>query len=588
MEAGKKGFFFVIVAFVLLSYILASTYVWVRAIEMEESRYSEAFRAASVEMVLSQVSEDRVAEFTGICSHYALYRLNHHSIFHPVKAGSGIDISTAETLDGSELENVRLAMEELVLHGSASGDYFEDGVPIEYTSEEKLTYSLDGWRAQLESSLRASGFELGEFGLEEGSFVFEQTGFMKFRLGFELGIGAHDTLPGSATSLARTYGISINMEEEGMVDAYIARESVRQLDIADDEYDIVGKRIFLAPYADEGYEALCSGGNRPCYYVDSGSEGQGWFYGPVVMAADAGDVPADIAYGYILAGTYSEIISVPNWDGFGAYILTSKPVEGEECSEQSDTFNALEYGDGCEDVFINSVYEETGRPFMVYEGFNIGDFGGYDSEMGVAAHKLLFVAKYSVEEVGDNPELKVRDEDGNADVAIYDIEGLRDFVMCGYYMPRPESPSFLHRMFDLQEMFEDRDPAYTSWPKSEWGMETTAAGRWAGGDLVSRYWDERSRLDTEFFMEDGYVNSDVDMVKGMFGCKNALLCGLDFGTEIDNVGHFRISDWARWDRPSSGETPGDEIYWVDTLESEDDETDNIGCDNYGQASCDEN
>jgi hypothetical protein len=583
MEAGKKGFFFVIVAFVLLSYILASTYVWVRAIEMEESRYSEAFRAASVEMVLSQVTQGRIAEFTNMSSHYALYRLNHHSIFHPVEVPSGVDIPSGGELDGSELANIRLAMRELMLYGRASGDYFEDGEPIEYTSEEKLVYSFEGWRAQLNSSLLASGFVLEELEFGEEDFVFEQAGFMEFEVGFLMDIGIRDTLAGSATSIARTYDILMELNAEGMPDAYIARESMRQLHIADAEYTIVGKRMFMAPYADEGYEGLCSGGSSgPCYYVDSGSEGQGWFYGPIVMAADAGDVPEEASYGYILAGTYSEITSAENWKGFGAYILTSEPEEGPECSEQLETFNALEYDEECEDVFVNIAYEETERPFVVYDNFDIDDFGGYDSPMGAAAHKVLFVAEYSVEQISTEPELKLRD------VGIYDIEGLRDFVMCGYYMPRPDSPSFLHRMFDLQEMFEDLSPAYTRWPQSEWGIETTAAGRWAGGDLVSSSWDEHSRLDIEFFLDEEYVSSDVDMVRGMFGCKNALLCGMDFGADINNVGHFRLSDWARWERPSSGETPSDEIYYVDTADSEDAETDNIGCDNDGRSSCDEN
>ncbi|MBN2121956.1 hypothetical protein JW721_02775 [Candidatus Micrarchaeota archaeon] len=580
--AGKKGFFFVIVAFVLLSYILASTYVWVRAIEMEESRYSEAFRAASVEMLISQVTEGRIAEFTNISSHYALYRLNHHAIFHPVRVPSGVDIHAGGELDGSELANIRLAMRELMLYGRASGDYFEDGQPIEYTGEEKLTYSLEGWKTQLNSSLRASGFELEELEFSEEDFVFNNTGFMKFNVSFMMGIKIADTLAGSATSIARTYNVSMELNAEGMPDAYIARESVRQLHIADDN-TIVGKRVFMAPYADEGYEALCSGSSSgPCYYVDSGSEGQGWFYGPVVMAADSGDVPGGATYNYILAGTYSQITSADNWKGFGAYIVTSEPEEGPECSEQLETFNALEYDEDCEDVFVNNVYEETERPFVVYENFDIDDFGGYDSSMGAAAHKVLFVSEYSVEEVGDEPELKLRD------VAIYDIEGLRDFVMCGYYMPRPQSPSFLHRMFDLQDMFEDSDPAYNRWPENEWGIETTAAGRWAGGDLVSSSWDDHSRLDIEFFLDTGDVNSDVDVVRGMFGCKNALLCGMGFGADIENVGHFAISDWARWDRPSSGETPSDEIYYIDTEDSDDAEADNIGCDNNGRASCYEN
>jgi hypothetical protein len=145
-------------------------------------------------------------------------------------------------------------------------------------------------------------------------------------------------------------------------------------------------------------------------------------------------------------------------------------------------------------------------------------------------------------------------------------------------------------MFDIADMFEGSDPLYYDWPQSPWGIETTAAGRWAGGDLVASSWDDHSRLDIEFFLDTDEVPSDVDMIKGMFGCKNAILCALEFGSDIEHVGHFRISDWARWDRPSSDEPPppSDEIYYIDTEDSDEADTDNIGCDNSGQANCDEN
>ncbi|MEM4272263.1 MAG: hypothetical protein QXH30_01620, partial [Candidatus Bilamarchaeaceae archaeon] len=114
----KKGFFFVIVAFVLLSYILASTYIWVRAIEMEEARYSESFRTSSMEMLVDQLSNEEISRIAGIMSNYAFYRLNNHSIRHPVEAGGP---------QGSpeEFNNIRLALRDLILNGSASDDYFE-------------------------------------------------------------------------------------------------------------------------------------------------------------------------------------------------------------------------------------------------------------------------------------------------------------------------------------------------------------------------------------------------------------------------------------------------------------------------------
>ncbi len=580
---NRKGFFFIIVAFVLLSYILTSTYFWVRAIEMEESRYSEAFRTSSMEMVLSQVNEESVGEYVDISARYAFYRLNHHSIENPVKVPDDVNIAEADSLDGSELENIRLAMRELVLSGTASDDYF-DGGALEYTENEKLTYSLDGWKNQLNASLAAAGFELVELSIDEDSFEFNQVNFTRFELVFEMNMTVVDTQAGSSTSIHRTYDVNRTVDATGMVDPYIARES-ENLNIEwEGESVLVGKPVFIAPYWEEGYDALCSGGdNDPCYYEDEGSEGQGWFYGPVVMAGeDASAVPDNATDNYILAGNYSAIKSTPDWDMFGAYILTSPPTEeSSECpseDDQDDTFSPVYYDGEC-DAELDTGSDYIQKPFMVYEGFDIDDYFGVDLQTGDGdAHKLLFVAGANPWEVETDPELKFEE------VSVYNIENLRDFVMCGYYMPRNNSPSFLHRMFDLQGMFNDELPAYDGWPESSWGIETTAAGRWAGGNLVADSWDAYSRVDVEFFSEvENTPQNPVQMIKGMPGNKNVYMCNMEFGydPDLEHVGHFRLSDWAQDDREEHGD-----IYWIETDDSPDvPENDNIGCDNDEQANC---
>jgi hypothetical protein len=127
---------------------------------------------------------------------------------------------------------------------------------------------MEGWKAQLNSSLRASGFVLSKLDIGESTFAFNQTDYMKFNVSFIMGLQIKDNRSGSATSLSRNNNISVEMDEEGMVDAYIARESDQQMEISDPEYPeytIVGKRIFLTPYWDEGYESLCSGHDSEPY-----------------------------------------------------------------------------------------------------------------------------------------------------------------------------------------------------------------------------------------------------------------------------------------------------------------------------------
>jgi len=579
---NRKGFFFIIVSFILLAYILTSTYYWVRAIEMEENRYSESFRITSMEMLLAQANEETIGNYVDISAHYAFYRLNHHSITNPVKVPDGVDME-ADSLDGSELENIRLAMRELVLSGTASEDYF-DGEGLEYSSEEKLTYTLDGWANQLNASLAAAGFELAELSIDDNSFEFNQVNFTQFELVFEMNMTIVDTRADSKTSVVRNYEVRRLVDATGMVDPYIARESASIGLEEEGESVRVGKPIFLAPYWEHGFEYLCedhdaSGG---CYLADEGSEGQGWFYGPVVMVEDAPTIPESTTYNHILAGNYSDIIALPNHDEFGAYIITNEPTpEGSSCpskEDQGDTFNPVVYDDDCDPYIDGPSSSITSRPFMVYEGFELNDaYEGVDLQTGDEnARKLLFIARANAEEVESDPSLKFHD------VSVYNIEYLRDFAMCGYYMPRNSSPSFLHRMFDLQGMFDSSSPDYWDWPESTWGMETLAVGRWAGGNIVpdATTWDEYSRVDVEFFSEvGGSASNEVQMIKGMPGVKNRIMCNmlLEFDEDLEHVGHFRLSDWAQWDREEY-----DDIYWIELYDGDED---NIGCDNDEVANC---
>lgn len=581
---NRKGFFFIIVSFILLAYILTSTYYWVRAIEMEENRYSESFRTTSMEMLLAQVNEETIGNYVDISAHYAFYRLNHHSIKNPVYVPDGVNIE-ADSLDGSELENIRLAMRELVLSGTASEDYFE-GEGLEYTPDEKLTYTLDGWASQLNASLAAAGFELAELSIDEDSFEFNQVNFTQFELVFEMNMTIVDTQADSDTSVVRSYEVRRLVDGTGFVDPYIARESDRHLNLQEEaEHVMVGKPIFLAPYWEQGFEYLCedhdAGGG--CYKAAQGDQGQGWFYGPLVMVEDANTIPENTTYNYILVGNYSDIRAVPNYEEFGAYILTNAPTEvGSSCASkngQDDTFNPIEYDGDCDPYIDTGSNSYTERPFMVYEGFELSDgFEGVEFQptWGEHMYKLLFISRANYEEVESDPELKLEE------VSIYNIEYLRDFAMCGYYMPRNNSPSFLHRMFDLQDMFDSSSPDYTDWPESAWGFETLAVGRWAGGNIVpdAETWDEYSRVDVEFFSEvDGSGLNEVQMIKGMPGVKNRAMCNmlLVYDEDLEHVGHFRLSDWAQWDREEY-----DDIYWIETGDGEDD---NIGCDNNEVANC---
>ncbi len=568
MKMDKKGFFFVIVAFVLLSYILASTYIWVRAIEMEESRYSESFRTTSMEMLVDQLNEKSVSQMANVMSNYAFYKLDNYSIRDPVKPGG--DEGTPE-----EFDNIKLAMRGLILNGSASSDYFE-GAQLEYSEQEKSDYTLYGWGEKLNGSLSASGFELERFEIHQDSFVINQTDYLLYEVNFTMDLVIRDTKSGSATSLNRTYHVSTLVNATGMVDPYIARESIdmnlphnqiaeKQMFMAPPEYTYNGRDVGYSEDYPSGYPtdpvseemsdpftSLCSSRSGSCYYVESGTAGQGWFYGPMISVTDTSGIDEIINTGasqqYILVGNYSDIKELINNKGekFGAYILTNDPTETDSvCAPQKDeseTFNAITWEEGtpeCKATIQGDTH--TFVPFAVDEGFKMEKYIGDNGQ-----NKVLFISQHSIDEVANvdtgDPALK------KYEVAFYDVEMLRDFVVCGYYLPRSDSPSLLQRMFDI-----GKNPASMR-PGGLFGIETTVAGQWAGGNMTPSY-DQYSRVDVEFF---GQPQVQGSRIMGMPGCKNVFFCTDDSDSD---VGQFRISPDAfeRYNLPSEDGWNNDNI-----------------------------
>jgi hypothetical protein len=506
---------------------------------MEESRYSESFRTSSMEMLVDQLNEQRVSQMANVMSNYAFYKLDNYSIRNPVESG------VAGAPD--EFDNIKLAMRELILNGSASGDYFEGTGPgLEYTEEEKQDYTLYGWGTKLNESLSASGFELEQFEIHTDTFNFNQTDYLLYEVNFTMDLIIRDTKAGSSTSMTRTYEVSTLVNATGMVDPYIARESIglnlphnqiaeRQLFMAPLVFDYDGKDIGYAedypteypPTVSEemtdAFRSLCSEESGDCYFMGSGSAGQGWFYGPMVSAEDSEEINNIVDTGnsgqYILVGNYSEIIAVADYERFGAYILTNEPTESASvCGsnmDESDTFNAITW---IEETECEATLDERIlQPFVVDDGFDINDYIG-DMER----HKVLFISRYSTNEVaGDtgDPALK------NYNVAFYDVEMFRDFVACGYYLPRSDSPSLLQRMFDIS----DEDPMRSG---GLFGIETTVAGQWAGGNYTPEY-DPYSRVEVEFFSQ-----TEGSRIMGLPGCKNVFFCTESFDSD---VGQFKIS-----------------------------------------------
>ncbi|MEW5996231.1 MAG: hypothetical protein AB1657_01405 [Candidatus Micrarchaeota archaeon] len=533
---SRKGFFFVLISFILLSYILISTYSWVRAIETSERTYSDAFRASSLTTLAEQVSEQRVDRYADMAAHYTLYKLVNYSVGN-------------ELLDerGDEYSHIRAAYFELLSNCTTGAGHFLDNTvpPASYSAGEAETYCFRGFLGQLNSSLSNSGFEVESFSLS--NFSLNETAHpLELEMNLTLYLRIKDLQ--TDTSINRTYHISRIVNATGMMDPLLARQSIRQLREGALANATIYKGMYLYP------SDLPFGEAHTEFYPQKrgqGSAGQGWFYGNLILAEDAGRVREDLRDRAILIGNYSDIISVQDYQGFGAYIQTDAPERSQtECgTEEFDTFNAIDPGSRdasgrCPDPVIKDAIEQ---PFVVYEDFMDDVYG--DAYGPGSFRYILFVAQSSYTEVLDSP-----DEKDNP-VFVYDVEKLRDFTRCSYYVVHADAaPSFLQRL--LVNGYERTSPI---------GLETLVVGRWAGG-ADNPGWNDYSRVDREFF-----GNVEGEKIRGMPGCKDWYMCA-DRDALVSDVGSFRLG------------TPESTEFYLGTSDTDDENY--IGCDDE-KASCEE-
>jgi len=480
IKMNKKGFFFVVVTFLILTYILTSIASWTMAIQTSEKRFSEKFRTSNIETIIEQVTEEKLNKVASINAKYALQELGMYSVENPVKVGE----------PGDEYSYINKSMYELMILGEADGDNFVTGKTFPFASES----SMFDWTRKLNATINKIGFTVSEFSVS--NFNIYQKNIESVEYSFKVHLVVEEKA--GKTSISRNYNINGIVSIQGMVDPMSEREAKKE------DIDL-GKQFFF----NEKYNE--TGDMNAEKMADEGSEGQGWFYGPVVTVDDASTIDPWLMESYILVGSYDNIMGLDQeteWGQFGAYILTTEPELEEEaggtCYDQSKTLSPIDNDDNCVPK-IKGGDDKTDKPFMVLEDYS-------------PSGPILFIAENSPQGVENSPNLKF------SDVDVYFIENFRDFVMCGYYTHNENAPSFFQRMFEDALTMND----------SELGIESFIVGKFVGGS-EAKYSDSRSRLDRELFLNPAGTNVKI---RGMPGCKSPEMCDNDNSI----LGHFRMSE----------------------------------------------
>lgn len=487
---NKKGFLFTVTVFLVLTYILLSVSVWVKGVESSERAYAEFYKESTVELAIEQITPAKMDNVTYVIMNRALYRLNEHTIDHPVKEG-----------EDDELENLRGAMYELLMEGSANQSYFtgDEGLGKEANS------SLNTWAQNLNASLLAIGVYISEFEVPEESFSISQSSKGMVTYSFNITLKMRDL--SNTSSVSRTYKMpygNTGIDITGLVDPALARESK---DEAGDELTVYRMFFFHEEYGDASSVSVSK--------EVSISGGQGWLYAPLALADGNAEyveeysniAPSERKY-YILVGDFDEIKDASNYEMFSGYIVTSAPstetvdCDGDDVEVESDTFNPIEYTDE-PDCTPYLGDPSTSKPFVVAPNFDVDDAPACPMLDGSGQMRkcVLILAKYNPQDVADTPSKKNK----VSEAGIFDVEGMRDFLMCGFYTHNPDAPSYLQHL--LEDSYSRSD--------SDYGIETFVIGNYANSSI----YDEVSRLDRELF--DG---TNGIKIRGMPGCKDSSMC----------------------------------------------------------------
>lgn len=500
---NRKGFLFVVTIFLILTYILLSISVWVKSIETAESGYSEMYKESNVELAMSQITQAKIESATSMVMNRGLFVLNNYSIDHPLN-----------TMPGDQDYYIQAAFGQWLLNGSPGTADFVDG-----TAPSEPDSSMTGWMTTLNNSMSAIGVYVDGFTISD--FNISQSDIQTLNYSYDMSLSMADF--SGTTSVSRSYDISGSVNITGLPDPAIARASAGP-------YQILGRRFYF-------YSGYTSPSDLAPQQITTGSAGQGWLYGYLVDAKDAASVPSNEEESYILVGSYSDVISADDFQSFGGYIVTT-PITDTPCTvvyangstgptyqSESDTINPLTYsGTACTAGFGST----TSNPFVVAPGFDISQAPTCtDLNTGSSVHCALIMS--ATPEGAGLANSETKGTSAPSPPQIYNIERIRDYTMCGYYIADPNAPSYMQRL--LNDSYRYQDNAY--------GISTFLIGTYVNASIGgSSSGASYSRLDYEMFNQQSGT-----AIRGLPGCKDVFMCGDTPDTGIFTLGTDAISEY---------------------------------------------
>ncbi len=519
----RKGFFFTVLAVILLSIIVASVATWSSVVASREAKVSENFRLKTLKTALESAGPSSLSPYSQKAFEYALWKIANYSSCNPIRAAGG----PAENPDTGVISE---SLAHLFVNGSVPRSLINP--EITYVNEE-LQYSLSNYSGMLNNSFSPTGILIW---LENPRNVsVSQIGPYLAALDYNVTLAAKS--PDNAVSVRKDISIHSEVSLEGFVDPLISRGDANFRNVA---CEVSAKRqVFLHPSIRTPRELA------PVLIADENSadvpvsEGKGWFYGNIteIRASKSPEInPSSFSQNILLTSYYEGLATDAQL--YGGIILTSAPnittqeiqigrdctMIREEETECLDCLRIIRYRQlgnvSCPGDSVDVYANEVSTPFVVATG-------------NLQSEDLEYTNLEQYAMIDNENDVWEGEQKREGYHRIYNLQKLRDATVCGYYVQSASAPSYFQRMVSTG--------AYLSSP---YGIQTFVLGRWAGGGDFT-IGDDYSRVDYKFYQRT-IVNSDLEhtgKIKGMPGCKGTAMCDERNDAPIfDGVGKFRLDE----------------------------------------------
>jgi len=496
---------------------------------------SEKYGAEGMTVILDELTDEKLSSFADISARYALYKLDNFTYSSCPSPDLRLEYDNSED-DSSFVTEVNKSIYDLMNEGNTSTDHWS-GRELRYDKGENATYTLSSWKEALKSACEERGLNIS-FG-EIKDFTFNQTDAWDVSVNFTIEINVTDGE--GRMELKKNLTANASFPIDGFVDPMIACESTSRSTPG----NASERQVFRSA---TNYTVPADASPILLRHEDDVVEGKGWFFGNVTdKPCDYNETKAKLN---VLVTPYFDTMDCPNGtislagvaDSFGGVIVTTVPqwnmtnsVVISNCNyttyRQTGCLDCLNRTDGVNitpGAFCPSTAPQLSNinlvnvPFIAVDGDNWLNDTPAD--------------KYGDKHVLFDNEHELKTQDGYH--RIWNMEPLRDLVLCGYYVEAGEAPSFLQRFTktaaELSAGEYDMD----------FGIETFVEGRWAGGDYDTDH-ESCSRVDHNFYHNYPTTCVEGTRIKGMPGCKSKDMCtdspADPFTAQF--LGRFRMDDY---------------------------------------------